>query len=269
MDGTKRFGVRASMNTVLRPYTSEEMMTIGAARKFRDRSICFVGVGLPSAAACVARHLHSPNITLVYESGAIGSKPTTVPLSIADPELAETAEFIVSVPEIFAYWLQGGRIDIGFLGTAQVDRFGNLNTTVIGDYRSPKIRLPGAGGAPHIAANTREIVVIVRHNPKTFVPRLDFVTTPRCEGRTTVVTDLGILESEPASGELILTSRHFGISVDQIREATGWPLNVADDLCETAVPTDEELGALRFLTDRTEIGKTALPASKHNRIAAA
>jgi len=269
MDGAKRFGVRTSMNTGLRPYTAEEMMTIAAARKFRDRTICFVGVGLPSAAACLARQLHSPNITLVYESGAIGSKPTTVPLSIADPELAETAEFIVSVPEIFAYWLQGGRIDIGFLGTAQVDRFGNLNTTVIGDYRSPKIRLPGAGGAPHIAANAREIVVIVRHNPKAFVSRLDFVTTPRCEGLTTVVTDLGILESEPGSGELILTSHHFGISVDQIREATGWPLNVADDLCETAVPTDEELAALRLLTDRTELRKTALPSSKHNRIAAA
>jgi glutaconate CoA-transferase, subunit B len=256
--------IRATTN-----YTSEEMMTIAAARKFRDAAVCFVGVGLPSAAACVARQLHAPNIMLVYESGAIGSKPTTAPLSIADPELAETAELIVSVPEVFAYWMQGGRIDIGFLGTAQIDRFGNLNTTVIGDYKSPKVRLPGAGGAPHIAANAREIVVIVRHHPKAFVCRLDFLTTPRSCGPATVVTDLGILESEPATGELVLTSHHYGISVDQIRAATGWPLTVASELRVTPVPTDEELATLRSVANSTEGGKTSLTAPNHNRLAAA
>jgi glutaconate CoA-transferase subunit B len=231
-------------------FTPEEMMTIAAARTFRDGATCFVGVGLPSVAACLARELHAPTITLVYESGAIGSKPTRPPLSIADPELAETADFLVSVPEIFGYWLQGGRIDMGFLGAAQIDRFANLNSTVIGDYRSPKVRLPGAGGAPQIAENAGEIVVIVRQNPKAFVSRVDFVSTVagrRSSGPTTVVTDLGVMETDPATGELILTSRHDGVSVEKIQEATGWPLIIAKDLTETPPPTEEELTALRLL----------------------
>jgi len=235
------------MSAVCTSYTSEEMMTIAAARRFRDRAICFVGVGLPSAAACVARQLHAPKITLVYESGAIGSKPTVLPLSIADPELAETAGLIVSVPEIFAYWLQGGRIDIGFLGAAQIDRFANLNSTVIGDYNSPKLRLPGAGGAPHIAANAREIVVIVRQSLKVFVSRVDFLTTARSKRKTTVVTDLGVLETLPETGELVLTSRYPGVNVQQIREATGWPLKIADNLGEVPAPTERELSVLRAL----------------------
>ena len=235
------------MSAVCTSYTSEEMMTIAAARRFRDRAICFVGVGLPSAAACVARQLHAPKITLVYESGVIGSKPTVLPLSIADPELAETAGLIVSVPEIFAYWLQGGRIDIGFLGAAQIDRFANLNSTVIGDYNSPKLRLPGAGGAPHIAANAREIVVIVRQSLKIFVSRVDFLTTARSRRKTTVVTDLGVLQTLPETGELVLTSRYPGVNVQQIREATGWPLKIADNLSEVPAPTQRELSALRAL----------------------
>src|SRR5436190_9350542 len=158
MDGRKCVGVYSRMNVPRPHYTPEEMMTVAAARTFKDRATCFVGVGQPSIAACLARAIHAPNITLVYESGAIGAKPTVPPLSIADPELAETADFIVSVPEIFTYWLQGGRIDMGFLGAAQIDRLGNVNSTVIGAYDSPKVRLPGAGGAPHIAANAREIV---------------------------------------------------------------------------------------------------------------
>ena len=231
-------------------YTPEEMMTIAAARKFRDRAICFVGVGLPSVAACLARELHAPHLTLVYESGAIGAKPTVPPLSIADLELAETADFIVSVPEVFSYWLQGGRIDMGFLGAAQVDRFGNLNSTVIGDYASPKVRLPGAGGAPHIAAHAREVVVIVRQSAKAFVSDLHFLSTPRAKTRTTVVTDLGILETQSAAGELVLTAKHPGVNVEQIREATGWPLGITRDLEETPAPTDAELSALRGLTGR-------------------
>src|SRR5215467_7083946 len=155
------------MSSVPVDYTADEMMTIAAARKFRNRATCFVGVGQPSIAACLARQLHAPDIVLVYESGAIGPKPTKPPLSIADEELANTAQFIVSVPEIFSYWLQGGRIDMGFLGTAQIDRFANLNSTVIGDYNAPKVRLPGAGGAPHIAANAKEIVITARHDLKT------------------------------------------------------------------------------------------------------
>jgi len=229
-------------------FTLEEMMTVAAARTFRDGATCFVGVGLPSVAACLARELHAPNITLVYESGAIGAKPTRPPLSIADPELAETADFLVSVPEIFGYWLQGGRIDMGFLGAAQIDRFANLNSTVIGDYASPKVRLPGAGGAPQIAENAREIVVIVRQNPKAFVSRVDFVSTARSSGPTTVVTDLGVMETDPAKRELVLTALHPGVSIEKIQEATGWPLMIAQDLTETYPPTAQELAALRLLT---------------------
>jgi glutaconate CoA-transferase, subunit B len=228
-------------------YTPDEMMTIAAARKFRDGATCFVGVGLPSVAACLARVLHAPGIVLVYESGAIGPKPVRPPLSIADGELADTADFLVSVPEIFSYWLQGGRIEMGFLGAAQIDRFANLNSTVIGKYESPKIRMPGAGGAPQITRGAREVIVVLRQSPKSFVPQLDFLTTARCSGATTVITDLGILTSDAHTTELTLASGHPGVSVDHIRQATGWPLQVADSVCETPSPTRQELSALRQL----------------------
>lgn len=230
-------------------YTADEMMTIAAARLFRDGATCFVGVGQPSVAGCIARSAHAPKATLVYESGAIGAKPTTPPLSIADLELAETADFIVSVPEIFSYWLQGGRIDMGFLGAAQIDRFANVNSTVVGDYASPKVRLPGAGGAPQIAAHAREIVVIVKQSPKAFVAKVDFITTAAA-GRVTVVTDLGILQNDPAAGsrELSLVAIHPGVSAEQIQAATGWPITIAPGLPTTAMPTAEELQALRQLT---------------------
>jgi len=236
-----------SVTTTLEQYTPEEMMTIAAARRFRDRATCFVGVGLPSVAACLARELHAPEVCLIYESGVIGAKPRIPPLSVADPELAETAVAIVGVPEIFGYWLQGGRVDIGFVGTAQIDRFGNLNTTVIGDYISPKIRLPGAGGAPAIASNVRELVVIVRQSLKSFVPRLDFLTTERSRGRTTVVSDFGILETDATTGELFVTSRYPGTTLDQIRDTTGWPVKFADNLVETSAPSKQELSVLRQL----------------------
>ena len=252
MDGRKRPGDCCGMSAIDTQYTSEEMMTIAAARKFTDRAICFVGVGLPSVAACVARQLHAPKITLVYESGAIDSKPTVIPLSIADLELAETAGLIVGVPEIFAYWLQGGWIDIGFLGAAQIDQFANLNSTVIGDYNSPKLRLPGAGGAPHIAANAREIVVILRQSLKVFVSRVDFLTTARSKRKTTVVTDLGVLQTHPETGELILISRYPGVNLEQIRETTGWPLKIADNLSEIPAPTERELSVLRTLNSTAE-----------------
>jgi glutaconate CoA-transferase, subunit B len=231
-------------------YTSDEMMTVAAARKFRDGATCFVGVGLPSTAACLARLLHAPDMVLVYESGAIGPKPTTPPLSIADDELADTADFIVSVPEIFSYWLQGGRIDIGFLGAAQIDRFANLNSTVIGDYDSPKVRMPGAGGAPQITFGAREIVVVLRQTPRSFVAGLDFLTTARCSGPTTVITDLGILETDRATSELVLTGCHPGITVERVRQATAWPLKAADAVRETPTPTGMELSALRALNAR-------------------
>src|SRR5260370_8331945 len=158
-------------------YTADEMMTVAAARLLRDRQVCFVGIGLPSAAANLARLTHAPNIVLIYESGTIGTRPDVLPLSIGDGILADAADAVVSVPEMFRYWLQGGRVDIGFLGAAQVDRFGNINTTVIGDYQRPKVRLPGAGGAPEIATSCGEVFIMLRHGKRALVDRLDFISS--------------------------------------------------------------------------------------------
>ena len=230
-------------------WTPDEMMAVEAARRLRDGDVCFVGIGLPSLAANLARATHAPGAVLVYESGTIGAKPTELPLSIGDGELAETADLVVSVPEMFGYWLQGGRVDVGFLGAAQIDRFGNLNSTVIGDYESPKVRLPGAGGAPEIATSAREVFVMLRQTQRAFVEELDFRTSSG--GRVSVVvTDLGLLEPLGEERELVLTHVHPGIDADRAREATGWPLRVADDLRETRAPTDEELAALRGLATK-------------------
>jgi glutaconate CoA-transferase subunit B len=242
-------------------WTADEMMTVAAARMLRNGTVCFVGIGLPSTAANLARRLHAPDCVLVYESGCIGAKPTRLPLSIGDGELAETADAVVSVPEIFAYWLQGGRISVGFLGAAQIDRFGNINSTVVGSYGHPAVRLPGAGGAPEIAASAGEVIVIVRQTPRIFVPRCDFRTSVgfgdgpgareklglRGAGPTVVITDLGVLRPDPATCELVLTELHPGVTVDVARAATGWELRVAESVGTTAPPTDEELTALRAL----------------------
>lgn len=243
-------------------YTADEMMTVAAARRLRDGERVFVGIGLPSTAANLARRSHAPNLVLVYESGTIGSKPDVLPLSIGDGELAATADVVVSVPEIFNYWLQGGWVDVGFLGGAQLDRFGNINTTVIGDYGRPAVRLPGAGGAPAIATSAGEVVTVISHTTRTMVAELDFITTSGHlgggdargrrglpgRGPTVVITDLGILEPDPETRELTLTSLHPGVAVDQVREATGWPLLVADRLSRTEPPTSRELDLLRELT---------------------
>ncbi len=219
-------------------------MAVEAARRLDDRTVCFVGIGLPSTAANLARRTHAPECVLVYESGTIGAKPTELPLSIGDGELAETADAVVSVPEMFAYWLQGGRIDVGFLGAAQIDRHGNLNSTVIGDYDRPQVRLPGGGGAPEIATEIKDVFVMLRQTPRAFVEQLDFKTS-RGDNVRVVVTDLGILE--PVDGELTLVQVHPGASVEDAREATGWELRVADDVKTTAPPTEDELTALRGL----------------------
>ena len=242
-------------------YTADEMMTIAAARKLRNGAVCFVGIGLPSAAANVARLTHAPDVVLIYESGPIGARPSVLPLSIGDGELSETAATVVSIPEMFAYWLQGGRIDVGFLGAAQIDRFANINTTVIGDYRNPKTRLPGAGGAPEIAASSKEVLITLRHNPRAFVEKLDFMTSAGHfeggssrqrlglpgKGPTAVITDLGILTPDPVTRELTLTSLHPGIAVEKVVQATAWPLKVAPALETTPAPTPAELQVLRDL----------------------
>ena len=234
-------------------WTPDEMMTIAAARHFRDRATCFVGVGTPSMAACLARSLGAPGIVLIYESGVVGAKPAVAPLSIADGELAETADAIVSVPEFFSYWLQGGRIDMAFLGTAQIDRFGNLNTTVAGEYLHPKVRLPGGGGAPEGARSSKEVFVLVKQSTRTFVEKLDFVTTAGRGKVKAVITDLGVLRPDAETGELALAARHPHVSVDDVRAATAWPLRILDPFEESMPPTTAELAALRDLESRTRM----------------
>jgi glutaconate CoA-transferase, subunit B len=225
-------------------YSADEMMAVEAARRLRDGSVCFVGIGLPSLAANLARHTHAPGCVLVYESGTIGARPVELPLSIGDGELADTADAVVSVPEIFGYWLQGGRIDVGFLGAAQIDRHGNLNSTVIGPYHSPSVRLPGGGGAPEIALGVEKVFVMLRHSTRAFVEQLDF-TTSLGDNLRVVITDLGILERR--DGELTLVAVHPGVAVEDVQAATGWDLRVEDGVPETDPPTGEELATLRAL----------------------
>ena len=243
-------------------YTPDEIMIIAAARKLQNGDVCFVGIGKPSAAANLARVTHAPEVVLIYESGTIGAKPEVLPLSIGDGELADTAETVVSVPEIFRYWLQGGRVDVGFLAAAQIDRFANLNTTVIGDYNKPKIRLPGAGGAPEIATSAKEVWIIMKQSKRSFVEQLDFRTSSgsgtsganeggRKRAPTTVISDLGVLVSDAGSGELVLSAVHPGVSLEEVKASTSWNLKINESLNETPEPTDEELAALRDLYART------------------
>ena len=254
------------MSAVEGSYTTDEMMTVAASRELEDGMVCFVGIGLPSEAANLARATHAPGCVLIYESGTIGAKPEVIPHSIGDGILAENADSVVSVPEIFSYWLQTGRIDVGFLGAAQIDRFANINTTVVGHYESPKVRLPGAGGAPEIAASAKEVMVVMPQTTRSFVEELAFRTSVGYldggssreklgylgEGPTVVITELGILRPDPETKELTLTKLHPGTSVEQVREATGWDLRVADELGVTDPPTEEELQILRDLRERTE-----------------
>ena len=249
------------MSAVAERASSAELQTIVAARLLREARSVFVGVGRPSTAAILARMIFNPELVLVYESGAIGAKPSRVPLSIGDGELAESADAVVSVPEMFNYWIGPGRIDVAFLGAAQVDRFANLNSTVIGGYEVPKTRLPGAGGAPEIAASCGEVVVIVPHSQRTLVERLDFRTTVGFgdgpgdrerlgflgRGPSAVVTDLGVLEPDPATKELTLTALHEGVSVEAVRQATGWRLATVAAPSTTEPPRAEELAALRAM----------------------
>lgn len=254
-------------------YSADEIMTVAAARQLHNDTVCFVGIGMPSAAANLARLSHAPQVTLIYESGTIEAKPDVLPLSIADSELSETAMTVVSIPEMFRYWLQGGWIDVGFLGAAQIDRFANINTTVIGDYGKPATRLPGAGGAPEIATSAKEIFVMLRMSQRAFMAKLDFVTSlghgtgagsraalgAQGKGPTRVITDLGILEPHPETRELELTSIHPGIAVDKVKAACGWPLKIAERMVETPLPTNLELSTLREFKARSEAAGTGRP----------
>jgi len=255
-------------------YTTNEIMTIAAARLLKNGAVCFVGIGLPSTAANLARLTHAPDIVLIYESGPIGAKPPVLPLSIGDGNLAETADTVVSTPEIFRYWLQGGRVDVGFLGAAQIDRFANINTTVIGDYGKPSTRLPGAGGAPEIASCAGEVVLVLRQSARAFVKKLDFVTSVghldgggarsrlRLPGKgpVAVVTDLCLMEPDAVTKELTVTQMHPGIGRDQVVKATSWVIRFALELKETAAPTTVELDTLRDLERRTKLAHGSLTA---------
>jgi glutaconate CoA-transferase subunit B len=246
-------------------YSTSEMMTVAAARRLRNGAVCFVGIGLPSKAANLARLTSSPDVVLIYESGPIGAKPSVLPLSIGDGELAETADTVVPTGEIFRYWLQGGRIDVGFLGAAQVDRFGNINTTVVGDYHAPRTRLPGAGGAPEIAGSAKQVLIILKQSPRAFVDKLDFITSVGHgeggdsrkrlglpgEGPVGIITDLCIMEPEAGTHEFVVTSIHPGVTREQIIAATGWAIRFADEVQTTAAPNEVELTALRDLEQRT------------------
>jgi len=246
-------------------YTADEMMTVAAARLLRNGAVCFVGIGLPSTAANLARLTHAPDAVLVYESGPIGAKPPVLPLSIGDGNLAETADTVVSTPEIFRYWLQGGRIDMGFLGAAQLDRFANINTTVVGPYHHPKVRLPGAGGAPEISSSAKEVLIVVKQSRRTFVEKVDFVTSVGFltggdsreragltgKGPVAVITDLCILQPDPVSRELKVASVHPGVDREMIVANTGWQVQFTPACSDTQPPTRTELDVLRDLKART------------------
>jgi glutaconate CoA-transferase subunit B len=245
----------------MNPYTGDEMLTVAASRAVGNDDICFVGIGQPSAACNLARLTHAPRVTLIYESGTIGTRPKVLPLSIGDGELCATALTTVSVPEFFRYWLQSGRITLGFLGAAQLDRFGNLNTTTIGPYASPAVRLPGAGGAPDMAINCQRVFIVMPHSKRGLVERIDFLTSLghgsggdararlgfRTDGPVKVITDLCIMEPDPDTKELTVTSLHPRVSKEAVAAATGWTVKFGDGLRETPEPTATELEVLRTL----------------------
>ena len=247
-------------------YTPNEMMTVAAARALRNEDVCFVGIGAPSAACNLARLTHAPEITLIYESGTIATKPNVLPLSIGDGELCDTALTTVPVPEMFRYWLQGGRMTVGFLGGAQIDRFANLNTTVVGDYHKPKVRLPGGGGAPEIATNCHEIFIIMAMGKRAFVDQLPFITSMghgptgrerralgvKSKGPTRLITDLCLFEPDPETQEMTVVSIHPGVTREQIIENCGWTPSFAAHVVETRAPDAKELEVLRDIQARTK-----------------
>ena len=248
-----------------RDFTPDEMMTIAAARMLTSQDVCFVGIGQPSAACNVARLTHAPDITLIYESGTIGTEPSVLPLSIGDGELCDTALTTVSVPEMFRYWLQGGHITIGFLGAAQIDRFANINTTVIGDYETPKTRLPGGGGAPEIASLSQKVFVTMKQSRRGMVETIDFFTSfghgdggdhrrrmgLETAGPVALITDLALWEPDADTGELTVTSLHHGVTAEMVQDTCGWQPRFAANLAETVPPDATELSVLRELKART------------------
>jgi glutaconate CoA-transferase subunit B len=225
-------------------YSANELMVCQAARQLRDGEVVFVGIGLPNLACNLARRLHAPRLVLIYESGAVGAEPERLPISIGDPSLVTNSLSVCSMFDLFSYYLQGGLIDVGFLQGAQIDRKGNLNTTVIGDYARPSVRLPGSGGACEIAILAKRTFVIAPQSKRSFPERVDFITSPAgVSGPAMVVTNLGCYEF--VNGEMVLASLHPGCTVEQVRENTGWEIAIAEDLKCTTPPTAEELRIIR------------------------
>ena len=253
------------MNAGTTGWTRDEMMTVAAARQLGNDCVCFVGIGLPSAACNLARLTHAPDIVLIYESGTIGTRPDVLPLSIGDGELAATASCVIPLPDVFSDYLQAGRVDVGFLGAAQIDRYGNLNSTVIGPYDRPTTRLPGAGGAPEIATHAKRTFVMLKASRRSFVERLDFRTSGGFleggdarersgapgGGPVSVITDFGLLAPADGSRELELVALYEGAGLDEARAAVGWPLKTAASVGTVAPPTAIELDVLRALNART------------------
>jgi len=248
-------------------YSSYEIMVVSAARLLKNDDVCFVGIGAPSAACNLAKLTNAPDITLIYESGTIGTAPDVLPLSIGDGELCSTALTTVSGVEMFNYWLQGGRITVGFLGAAQLDRFGNINTTVIGNYEKPKVRLPGGGGAPEIASHSKQVYIIMKQSPRSFVNKIDFFTSYgfgngfnersdkgiQTKGPQLLVTDMAIWKPDPATKEFEVVALNPGVTREAMQESVGWPIRYSGMLEENTPPTKLELEVLRDLKERTRI----------------
>ncbi|CAN5604205.1 CoA-transferase subunit beta [soil metagenome] len=223
-------------------FSASEMMIVAAARELAGQRVCFVGVGLPNIAVNLAKHTVAPELELVYEAGVFGAQPERLPLSIGDPTIVTRSTAVTSMFELFGFYLQGGLIDVGFLGAAQIDRHGNINTTVIGDYAAPRTRLPGSGGACEIAQNAKQVFVIMRQSPRSFVERLDFRTSVG-DRVSVIVTDKGVYHME--DGEMRLDSLHPGVSLDDLRASMAWPPRISETLSGTARPSDEELRLIR------------------------
>jgi glutaconate CoA-transferase subunit B len=248
-------------------YTASELMVVRASRELQDDDVVFVGIGLPNLACNLARLTHAPNLVLIYESGAVGSVPERLPVSIGDPALVAGALSVCSLPEVFLNYLQGGRITVGFLGGAQIDRYGNINTTIIGDYHHPKVRLPGSGGACEIAILAEKILIITPLKKRNFPERVDFITSPGFltggkarhdmgiggQGPVALITDLGVFKFDPVTREMILTDLHPGVEKRAVQENLGWEVRFADELRITEPPTHEELRLIREALDPQHI----------------
>ena len=242
-------------------------MAAVAARELRDGEVVFVGIGLPNLACNLARATHAPNLVLIYESGAVGASPSRLPVSIGDPALVTGSLMVCGMADVFQLFLQNGRIEVGFLGGAQIDRYGNINTTVIGSYERPMVRLPGSGGAAEIAVHARRTLIVAKLNPRAFPERVDFVTSPgqRCgdhsrrelgmpgAGPVKVITDKGVLEADPATGEMVLAAHYPGVTADDVQAGVGWPLARRERLGSVMPPTETELRLLREVLDPRKV----------------